>query len=76
MSRAALGQHVHPKQIVNATRRKIDMSDNFHSLIKEHHAFYEVVPYYLLFEERHGSSSARTRRVQAGFDVEIYGVKH
>ncbi len=49
------------------------MSDNFRSLVKEHHAFYEVLPYYLLFEERHGSSPAVTRRVQAGFDVEIYG---
>ena len=34
------------------------MSDNLRSLIKEHHAFYEVLPYYLLLEERHGSSSA------------------
>ncbi len=50
------------------------MSYNLRSLIKEHHAFYEVLPYYLLLEERHGSSSAVTRRVQAGFDVEIYGV--
>ena len=50
------------------------MSDNLRSLIKEHHAFYEVLPYYLLLEERHGSSSAVNRRVQAGFDVEIYGV--
>src|SRR3974390_120975 len=55
-------------------RRKVDMSDNLRSLIKEHHAFYEVLPYYLLLEERHGSSSVMTRRVQAGFDVEIYGV--
>ena len=49
------------------------MSDDLRSLIKEHHAFYEVLPYYLLLEARHGSSSAVTR-VQAGFDVEIYGV--
>ena len=50
------------------------MSYNLRSLIKDYHAFYEVLPYYLLLEERHGSSSAVTRRVQAGFDVEIYGV--
>lgn len=50
------------------------MSDNLRSLVKEHHAFYEVLPYYLLLAERHGSSSGVTRRVQAGFDVEIYGV--
>jgi hypothetical protein len=50
------------------------MSDSFHSLAKEHHAFYEVLPYYVLLEARHGSSPVVTRRVQAGFDVEIYGV--
>jgi hypothetical protein len=50
------------------------MSDNLRALIKEHHAFYEVLPYYVLLEERHGSFPAITRRVQAGFDVEIYGV--
>lgn len=50
------------------------MSDNLRSLIKEHHTFYEVLPYYVLLEERHGSPSAVTRKVQAGFDVEIYGV--
>ncbi len=50
------------------------MSYKLRSLIKEHHAFYEVLPYYLLLQERHGSSSAGTRRVQAGFDIEIYGV--
>ncbi len=50
------------------------MSDNLRSLIKEHHAFYEVLPCYLVLEERHVSSSVVTRRVQAGFDVELYGV--
>jgi hypothetical protein len=50
------------------------MSYNFRSLIKEHQAFYEVLPYDVLLEERHGSFPAMTRRVQAGFDVDIYGV--
>lgn len=45
------------------------MSDNLRSLAKEHHAFYEVLPHYVVLEERHGSSAAS--RVQAGFDVEI-----
>lgn len=48
------------------------MSDYIRSLVKEHHAFYQVSPYYLLLEERHGSSTATTRRVQAGFDLDIY----
>jgi hypothetical protein len=49
------------------------MSDNLRSMVKEHHAFYEVLPHYVLHEEGHGSSAARMVRVQAGFDVEIYG---
>jgi hypothetical protein len=35
--------------------------------------FYEVSPYYVLLEERHGSCPGMSRRVHAGFDVEIYG---
>jgi hypothetical protein len=50
------------------------MSDNLRSLINKHHAFYEVSPYHVLLEERHGSFPAMTRSVQAGFDVDIYGV--
>jgi hypothetical protein len=50
------------------------MSDNFTSLIKEHHAFYEVLPYYLVLQETHGSVPPNSRRVQAGFDVDVYGV--
>lgn len=51
------------------------MPDNIRSLVKEYRAFYEVLPYYILLDERHGSVPATTRRVQAGFDVEIYGVR-
>ena len=49
------------------------MADNFTSLIQEHHAFYEVLPYYVVVEDANGRSSPTTRRVQAGFDVDIYG---
>ncbi len=55
-------------------RRNIEMSDNIRSVIKERHAFYEVLPYYVVLDEKHGSQSATTRRVQAGFDVGVYGV--
>jgi hypothetical protein len=51
-----------------------DMSENICSLIKKHHAFYEVLPYYVVLEEKHGSPTAMTRRVHSGFDVDIYGV--
>ena len=50
------------------------MSDDLRSLIKEHHAFYEVLPFYVLLENRHGSVPSTTRRVQAGFDIDIYGM--
>ena len=51
------------------------MSDNFPSLIKQYHAFYEVSPYYLVLEERPVGLPAKTRRVQAGFNVDLYGVR-
>jgi len=45
------------------------------SLVKEHHAFYEVSPYYVLFDERPLGLPATTRSVQAGFNVDVYGVR-
>jgi hypothetical protein len=42
-------------------------------LIQEHHAYYEVLPYYVVIEDGHGSPAANTRRIQAGFDIDIYG---
>lgn len=50
------------------------MHKDIRTLVEEHHAFYEVSPYYVVFEEKHGSPAARTRTIQAGFDVEIFGV--
>lgn len=49
------------------------MSDNLRSLIQEHHAFYEVSPYYIVLEKRRGGLPATTRTVQAGFDIDVYG---
>ena len=51
------------------------MADDIRSLIKEHHAFYEVSPYYVLLDERPVGLPATTRRVQAGFNVDVYGVR-
>jgi hypothetical protein len=51
------------------------MPDDIRSLIKEHHAFYTVLPYYFMLEERPVGHPATTRRVQAGFDIDIYGVR-
>ena len=47
------------------------MAENLSSLIQEHHAFYEVSPYYVVVDCADGGLS--TRRIQAGFDVDVYG---
>jgi hypothetical protein len=44
------------------------LSDNIRSLIEEHNAFYEVLPYYARVENG-------TQRSQAGFHVDVYGVR-
>jgi len=49
------------------------MSENLRSLIQEHHAFYEVLPYYIVVDDANGRLSLATRMVQAGFDIDIYG---
>ena len=51
------------------------MSDNITALAKEHHVFYEVLPYYIAVEERHGSLAPKIQKVQAGFDVDVYFMK-
>jgi hypothetical protein len=50
------------------------MTDTLLSLFQVHHAFYEVVPYYVVVEKRHPGVPVQTQRVQAGFEVNIYGV--
>ncbi len=51
------------------------MGDSFGSLVKEHHAFYEVSPEYVEFEDRPVGRPAKTGRVQAGFNVDVYAVR-
>lgn len=47
-------------------------SENIHEVVQQHDAFYQVLPYYILQEERpHGT----TKRIQAGFDIDVYGTK-
>ena len=48
---------------------------NIHELIQQHRAFYEVVPYYAVLQERTGRTVTSAQRVQAGFDIDVYGVK-
>jgi hypothetical protein len=49
------------------------MSETLRKMAKEHHAFYEVLPYYVALEEWQGGAPVNSRRIQAGFDVNIYG---
>ena len=51
------------------------MSQDFRSLAHEHHAFYEVSPYYVLLDERPVGLPATTRSIHAGFNVDVYGVR-
>ena len=51
----------------------MEISTKAGELAREHHAFYEVQPYYVVINEKAGSRPA-TRSVRAGFDVDIYGV--
>jgi hypothetical protein len=50
------------------------MSDSINSLVEEHEAFYEVWPYYVVFERDYAGLAPVTHRVQAGFEVDVYGV--
>jgi len=51
------------------------MSENVRQLIREHRPFYEVLPYNLVIEDAYGKATCATRRIQAGFDIDIYGLK-
>ena len=50
------------------------MVKDLQTLVQEHHAFYDVSPYNLLRTENPASFRPQTRTVQAGFDVDIFGV--
>jgi hypothetical protein len=43
-------------------------------LVKERHAFYEVLPYEVVVDEPAGALPGGTRTIKAGFDVDIYGM--
>jgi hypothetical protein len=52
------------------------LSGNIRSLIEEHHAYYEVLPYYAPAGHDHTTRPrAGMQRIQAGFNVDIYGVR-
>lgn len=51
------------------------MSENVREMMGHRHAFYEVMPYYVVVEERLNGAKAARRRIQAGFDIDVYGMK-
>jgi hypothetical protein len=52
---------------------RLTMDNNVRQWLEQHHAYYEVSQSYVVIEDGHGSPSPSTRRVQAGFEVNIYG---
>jgi hypothetical protein len=52
------------------------MPENIERLVEKYHAFYEVSPYHVLVEERHGSPTATRQIIQAGFEVDVHGVSN
>lgn len=51
------------------------MSGDIHQILESHHCYLEVSPYYIVTEKRPVGGPVSVRRVQAGFDLDIYGVK-
>lgn len=51
------------------------MDKQVRQLMEQHHAHYEVIPHYVLLEEGHGTPAVKTHSIQAGFDIDVYGMK-
>jgi hypothetical protein len=51
------------------------MDEKIRQLIEQHHAYYEVSPYYLVINVSAATGAAETRMIQHGFDVDVYGIK-
>ncbi|MEO8593224.1 MAG: hypothetical protein ABI759_07880 [Candidatus Solibacter sp.] len=51
------------------------MPGEVRQILASHHCYYEVSPYSIVDEERPVGGAVSVRRIQAGFDLDIYGVK-
>jgi hypothetical protein len=51
------------------------MPGDIHQILESHHCFLEISPYYVVAEDRPAGGPVSVRRVQAGFDLDIYGIK-
>jgi hypothetical protein len=51
------------------------MGDDVYEVNQSHHAFYEVAPYYVEVEKLPEGRPPARARIQAGYDIDVYGVK-
>ncbi len=51
------------------------MSGNVCEIVESHRCFCEVSQYHVAYEERPVGRAISTRRVHAGYDIDIYGIK-
>ena len=52
------------------------MFENVREIIESHYCFCQVSPYYIVSEDMPEEGVVSGRRVQAGFDLDVYGVKN
>src|SRR5437870_35583 len=48
--------------------------EELHQLIEQNQAFYIVQPYHVVAQTRQQDGTRESRMVQAGFDIDVYGV--
>jgi hypothetical protein len=46
---------------------------DIHEVLEQYHARYEVRPYYVILDQRPAGAAPIEQKVQAGFDVNLYG---
>ena len=51
------------------------MFENVREIIESHYCFWQVSPYYIVSEDMPEEGVVSGRRVHAGFDLDVYGVK-
>jgi len=51
------------------------MSGNVCEIVESHRCFFEVSHYYIVHQDRPLGRPISARRVHAGFDIDIYGIK-
>ncbi len=52
-----------------------EIPDSVRQAISTHRAFYDVSAHLIVLEERRPGAVPNTRRIQAGFDIDVYGAK-